>query len=154
MWEPASLLSLFTKLCWTTIYFSCSSRLKLFSGKAPEAALQSSWVEQSKAGERENQNVPSLFPPGWSQVLKLWTVVLKLRRENSSDPLNSQVPLWRSPRPDRKTSRPVLRPTQMLASELPLGVPARLLPLFPLPCSPPYPSSPPPQRTTGQLPWE
>lgn len=53
--EPASLLSLFTKLCLTTIYFSCSSRLKLFSGKAPEAALQSSWVEQSKAEKEKTK---------------------------------------------------------------------------------------------------
>ena len=61
---------------------------------------------------------------------------LKLGRENSSNPLDSQVPLWRSPRPDRKTSRPALHPNQMLAIELPLGVPACLLPLFLLPCRP------------------
>lgn len=58
---------------------------------------------------------------------------LKLGRENSSNPLDSQVPLWRSPRPDHKTSRPALHPNQMLAIELPLGVPASLLPLFLLP---------------------
>lgn len=47
--EHANLLSFFTKLCLTTIYYSGSSRLKFFSGKALQAALQRSWVEQSKA---------------------------------------------------------------------------------------------------------
>lgn len=64
---------------------------------------------------------------------------LKLGRENSSDPAESQVPLWRSPRPDHKTSRPALHPDQMLAIELRAaarGARLLLLPAFLLPGRP------------------
>lgn len=83
--ELANLLSLFTQLRLTTVYYLLpsysSSRLKLFSGKALEAALQSSWVEQSTGTENEKgKKVSSLFSAaeeGWSQALKLWAVAQK-----------------------------------------------------------------------------
>lgn len=99
--ELANFPSLFTKLCLTTIYYSCSSRLKALLWKSSWRQLsRAPGLSKARDRERENQKVSSLLSAardGWSQVLKLRATVQKPRRENSSDPQNSQVPLWRQP---------------------------------------------------------
>lgn len=124
----------FIELHLTSRYYSCSGRLKLFSGKT----LQSSWAEQSREKQiktKQNKETKSVFvflvqfKESWAQ---------HSRRESSSRKASEKTP---------EAHIAAKSAHRVLAPEWPLGAPATSC-LLPLPArSRPPPASQTPART-------
>lgn len=122
----------FIELHLTSRYYSCSGRLKLFSGKT----LQSSWAEQSREKQIKTKQRNQKCLRFSSTVKESWAQ--HSRRESSSRKASEKTP---------EAHIAAKSAHRVLAPEWPLGAPATSC-LLPLPArSRPPPASQTPART-------